>query len=79
MKGEQSDPIRAAAVDVPTPMFLWSRDWRIKNITSSCLLGIADILVGVHLATQTVTDASLPEVFTNEEAKQLVTLIENHT
>lgn len=26
MKGEQIDPIRAAAVDVPTPMFLWMKD-----------------------------------------------------
>lgn len=31
MKGEQSDPIRAAAVDVPTAMFLSSR-MKEKNI-----------------------------------------------
>ena len=32
MKGEQSDPIRAAAVDVPTAMFLSSR-MKHKNLS----------------------------------------------
>ena len=67
MNGEQSDPIRAAAVDVPTPMFLWSRDRRIKSITSNCLLRI--VLIGVYLATPTVNAASLPKVHSKEDAK----------
>ena len=35
MKGEQIDPIPAAAVDVPTPMFLWMKDF---NVNSACAL-----------------------------------------
>ena len=38
MKGEQIDPIPAAAVDVPTPMFLWMKDF---NVNSACALDIS--------------------------------------
>jgi len=47
MKGEQIDPIRAAAVDVPTPMFLWMKDFNFNSL-SMC---VTYLLITVVLIT----------------------------